>query len=163
MAAIYDNQLAFVYPRIDPETNIIYPKTWQDIDIGQKTSLEKKSSGVCVFTAPVAGQQGAIVVENKTKENQDLVLGFGSDPGMPPTPILCYDAVGPDAAVLTQFTPIASAYVTPQYQQGQIMKNGVNLSPIWTADMSALKETTVLMFSRDRVTGAFHLQPAVPV
>ncbi|KAG8854916.1 hypothetical protein FRB91_002976 [Serendipita sp. 411] len=161
MPAFYNNQLVFVYPNVDPETNIVYPQTWREVDIGQKTSLEKKEDGVHVFTTPVAGQQGAVVVENKTEEDRDLVLGFASDPT--PTPILYFDAVSPDADVLTQFTPIVSAYVTSQYQQGQIMKNGVEVKPIWTAEMSSLKETTVLIFSRDKTTGEFYLGPAVMI
>ncbi|KAG8830961.1 hypothetical protein FRC18_007318 [Serendipita sp. 400] len=132
--------------------------------IGQKPSLKRKED-----EAPVAGQQGAVSVENKTDEDQEVVLGFASDPA--PTPILYFDAVSntfdpissPDADVLTQFTPIVSAYVTSQYQQGQIMKNGVEVKPIWTAEMSSLKETTVLIFSRDKTTGEFYLGPAVMI
>ncbi|KAG8867425.1 hypothetical protein FRC20_005798 [Serendipita sp. 405] len=146
-------------PYVDPETNVVYAKTWQEVDIGQKPSLKRKED-----EAPVAGQQGAVSVENKTDEDQEVVLGvtrFASDPAS--TPILYFDTVSPDTDVLTQFTPIVSAYVTSQYQQGQIMKNGVEVKPIRTAEMSSLKETTVLVFSQDKTTGEFHLGPALMI
>ncbi|KAG8782208.1 hypothetical protein FRC15_007322 [Serendipita sp. 397] len=58
-------------PYVDPETNVVYAKTWQEVDIGQKPSLKRKED-----EAPVAGQQGAVSVENKTDEDQEVVLAL---------------------------------------------------------------------------------------
>ncbi|KAG8854914.1 hypothetical protein FRB91_002974 [Serendipita sp. 411] len=162
MSVFYNTQR----PYVDPETNVVYAKTWQEVDIGQKPSLKRKEDEVHILTASsLICQPGwgsdSLILGNSSASRLQGSPSFASDPAS--TPILYFDTVSPDTDVLTQFTPIVSAYVTSQYQQGQIMKNGVEVKPIRTAEMSSLKETTVLVFSQDKTTGEFHLGPALMI
>ncbi|KAG9052202.1 hypothetical protein FS842_010342 [Serendipita sp. 407] len=160
-AAIYHNQLAFVYPQID-ERDVILANTWRSVDVGQKTSLKKQENDVHVFTDPVStGVERAVVVENVTDDNKNIALGFTSDPSLPPTSILYFDGIGPNSNIATYFSPIVSAHVAAEYQQGQVIRGEIATPEIWSADLSALKESTVLIFSRNKATGQYSLKPAL--
>ncbi|KAG9052199.1 hypothetical protein FS842_010339 [Serendipita sp. 407] len=86
-----------------------------------------------------------------------MSIGFETTPGMPPSQVLYFSNIGQGSSVTTQFTPVLSAYVTSQYQQTQILRGAVQTDEIWKQDLSPLKETTTLIFSRDNATGQYSL------
>ncbi|KAG8754748.1 hypothetical protein FRC14_004696 [Serendipita sp. 396] len=107
------------------------------------------------------GVERAVVVENGTDDNKNIALGFTSDPSLPPTSILYFDGIGPNSNIVTYFSPIVSAHVTAQYQQGQVIRGEIATPDIWSADLSALGESTVLVFPRNKATGQYSLKPAL--
>ncbi|KAG8841575.1 hypothetical protein FRB91_004887 [Serendipita sp. 411] len=93
---------------------------------------------------------------------------------MPPSQVLYFDNIGyvfisrfatvltvwlhrQGSNVTTQFTPVLSAYVTSQYQQTEILRGAIQTAEIWKEDLSPLKETTTLIFARNKVTGQYTL------
>ncbi|KAG8834611.1 hypothetical protein FRC17_008092 [Serendipita sp. 399] len=169
MTVIYENQLAFGYPQLSEDGVVLTMATWGEVDPDQKISLKQNEAGVRTFTRPpVEGTKDAVSVDNLTEENQDLALGFVSDPGMPPIPVILFDSVGaevpsPDSGVVVRFAPLVSAYVTSQYEQGDVLREKIETPAIWSANMTNLKEYTTLFFSRNPTTGTYSFKQALTV
>ncbi|KAG8854915.1 hypothetical protein FRB91_002975 [Serendipita sp. 411] len=156
MVVTYKNQLAFTRPQV-LDGNIVTGSTWQDINVGQKTTLNKDSNGVYSFNGVSAGEDGYLIAVNNCGDIEEMSIGFETTPGMPPSQVLYFSNIGQGSSVTTQFTPVLSAYVTSQYQQTQILRGEIQTGEIWKQDLSPLKETTTLIFSRDNATGQYSL------
>ncbi|KAG8854917.1 hypothetical protein FRB91_002977 [Serendipita sp. 411] len=158
MIVTYKNQLAYTRPQV-LNGNIVSCSTWQNINVGQKTTLNKNSNGVYSFDGVSAGQDGYLIAANNCGDIQEMSIGFETTPGMPPSQVLYFDNIGQGSNVTTQFTPLLSAYVTSQYQQTEILRGEIQTPNIWTQDLAKLKETTTLIFSRNKATGQYSLKP----
>ncbi|KAG9041234.1 hypothetical protein FS842_002632 [Serendipita sp. 407] len=156
MIVTYQNQLAYTRPQV-VNGNIVACSTWQDINVGQKTTLNKNSNGVYSFNGTKPGEDGYLIAANNCGDIEEMSIGFVTAPGMPPNQVLYFDNIGQGSNVTTQFTPVLSAYVTSQYQQTQILRGAIQTAEIWKEDLSPLKETTTLIFARNKVTGQYTL------
>ncbi|KAG8841567.1 hypothetical protein FRB91_004891 [Serendipita sp. 411] len=77
-------------------------------------------------------------------------------------PFLIFERVGVSCAAISKFSPILKAYVTRQYQQGEIIHHGIHIPVILHQDLSALKKNTVWVLTRDKLTGKYSLTPQAP-
>ncbi|KAG8833563.1 hypothetical protein FRC17_010445 [Serendipita sp. 399] len=153
-------RLAFGYPQLSEDGVVLTMATWGEVDPDQKISLKQNEAGVRTFTRPpVEGTKDAVSVDNLTEENQDLALGFVSDPGMPPIPVMLFDSVGGRGPVRT--VGFRLCYIP--YEQGDVLREKIETPAIWSANMTKLKEYTTLFFSRNPTTGTYSLKQALTV
>ncbi|KAG8777837.1 hypothetical protein FRB91_004885 [Serendipita sp. 411] len=77
-------------------------------------------------------------------------------------PLVIFERVGVSCAAISKFSPILKAYVTRQYQQGEIIHHGIHIPAILHQDLSALKKDTAWVFTRAKLTGKYSLAPQDP-
>ncbi|KAG8818914.1 hypothetical protein FRC19_010240 [Serendipita sp. 401] len=77
-------------------------------------------------------------------------------------PLVIFERVGVSCAAISKFSPILKAYVTRQYQQGEIIHHGIHIPAILHQDLSALKKNTAWVLTRDKLTGRYSLTPQDP-
>ncbi|KAG9052200.1 hypothetical protein FS842_010340 [Serendipita sp. 407] len=159
MTVTYKNQLAYTRPQVLDE-NIVDCSAWQDINVGQKTTLNKNSNGAYSFDGAKPGEDGYLIAANNCGDIEEMSIGFVKAPGMPPDQVLYFSNIRQGYNVKTQFTPVLSAYVTSQYQQTEILRGAIQTAEIWRQDLSQLRERTTLIFSRDNATGRYSLNIA---
>ncbi|KAG8833564.1 hypothetical protein FRC17_010446 [Serendipita sp. 399] len=173
---IYENQLVFGYPGMNEEGTVVEGlTTWSKIDPDYKTSLTQKDDHVRVFTdPPVKGQTDAVSVENMTDDHHDIALGFILEGHQQiPTPMIMFDNIDAGSTVAVEFVPKVSAYVTSRYRRGAVLRDpiktpadsenpdGVETPEIWSANLADLKEHTLLMFTKNPVSGVYSLKRAM--
>ncbi|KAG8796427.1 hypothetical protein FRC17_007999, partial [Serendipita sp. 399] len=141
MVVTYKNRLAYSHPQVEDD-KIVSVNPWVNLNVGQKTTLTKEESGPYKFTYPISGEEDHLIADNNTDSIQELALGVTSQPGRPPSSVLYFSNIETGSNVTTQFRPVLTACVTDQYQETQILRDGVRVPEIWKQDLEALSSNT---------------------
>ncbi|KAG8764449.1 hypothetical protein FRC15_007623 [Serendipita sp. 397] len=137
---IYNHQLAFSHPLVTNDI-ITDSSVFQIMSYGEKTALQKDDKGNYSFSTPVQGQPALLQALNRTGLDENLTLGFipSPIPETAPTPTVFYDHVGDGSSlVIGPFSPKLYAYVTLQYEEGEIIRGKPESSFIWEQDLGNL-------------------------
>jgi len=153
----YANNLAVSKPQVDHGATIVHSAAFQRLHYGQQTTLTK-DNGIYGFTPPEAlTAVDSLKVSNGTQSKEDISLGFLSEGSIVPTPVYYWDALEAGASIQTQFSPVLRAYVTNEYQEGQIIRGQINSPVIFEKDLSQLGNNTTLVLLFNPVTGEFSI------
>ncbi|KAG1883162.1 hypothetical protein F4604DRAFT_1953144 [Suillus subluteus] len=122
----YKHQFALIKPQVQ-NGRIVDATTAVEINVGQTTTLTK-AGHVFHFSTPEAGLPGALKAINDTGERQEIAVG---------TTNLEMPVILPH-----KFTPKLRAYITPAYQEDDILRAAIHTPPIWERDLTALNQST---------------------
>ncbi|KAG1843587.1 hypothetical protein DFJ58DRAFT_804226 [Suillus subalutaceus] len=89
-----------------------------------------------------AGLPGALKAINDTGERQEIAVGTTNLGGLIPEPALFFPKFENASNITAQFTPKLRAYITPAYQEDDILRAAIHTPPIWERDLTALNQST---------------------
>jgi len=156
---VYNSEFGFTRAQING--GIVVPASvYTHIDVGQETTLTKKGSpAVYSFSKPqpIVPPTTEVVAINGTDTRENIGVGFFDSPDGAPTAVLVFTNVGPASKVQPEFIPILRGYITPDYQEGEIMKGQITPPILFTENLVRLDQDTYWKLTYNEGTGVYKI------